>query len=90
MALERVMGIHSAPLPAVATQGGNSAVVVSASGEPSRDKTQARVERLAVTRAFLVGKKPSATTWMRPCSQPWCTWNQAATPRPSPPRERRA
>ena len=45
MALERVMGIHSAPLSAVSTQGGSSAAGTSASGETSRDKTQARVER---------------------------------------------
>ena len=45
MALERVMGIHSSPLSAVSTQGGNSAAGTSASGETSRDKTQARVER---------------------------------------------
>ena len=45
MALERVLGIHSAPLSAVSTQGGNSAAGTSASGETSRDKTQARVER---------------------------------------------
>ena len=45
MALERVLGIHSSPLSAVSTQGGNSAACTSASGETSRDKTQARVER---------------------------------------------
>src|SRR5215471_10983517 len=45
MALERVMGIQSAPLSAVPTQGGVSAAGAGASGETSRDKTQARVER---------------------------------------------
>ena len=45
MALERVLGIHSAPLSAVSTQAGSSAAGTSASGETSRDKTQARVER---------------------------------------------
>lgn len=45
MALERVLGIRSAPLSAVSTQGGNSAAGISASGETSRDKTQARVEK---------------------------------------------
>jgi soluble lytic murein transglycosylase-like protein len=45
MALERVMGIHNAPLSAVSTQGGRSAAGPSASGETSRDKTQVRVER---------------------------------------------
>jgi soluble lytic murein transglycosylase-like protein len=45
MALERVMGIHSAPLSAVSTQGGRTAAGASASGETSRDKTQARVEK---------------------------------------------
>jgi soluble lytic murein transglycosylase-like protein len=45
MALERVLGIHSAPLPAASTQGGTSAAGTSASGETSRDKTQARVAR---------------------------------------------
>jgi soluble lytic murein transglycosylase-like protein len=45
MALERVMGIHSAPLAAVTTQAGKAAAGTSASGETSRDKTQARVER---------------------------------------------
>src|SRR5215475_2482259 len=45
MALERVLGIHSAPLPAASTQGGNPVTGTSASGETSRDKTQARVER---------------------------------------------
>ena len=43
MALERVLGIHNAPLPAASTQGGISAAGTSASGETSRDKTQARV-----------------------------------------------
>ena len=45
MALERVLGIHSAPLPAASTQGGTSAAGTSVSGETSRDKTQARVAR---------------------------------------------
>jgi soluble lytic murein transglycosylase-like protein len=45
MALERVMGIHNAPLSAVSTQGGSAAAGTSASGETSRDKTHARVER---------------------------------------------
>jgi soluble lytic murein transglycosylase-like protein len=45
MALERVPGIYSAPLSAVSTQGGKSAAGPSASGETSRDKTHARVER---------------------------------------------
>jgi soluble lytic murein transglycosylase-like protein len=45
MALERVMGIHNTPLSAVSTQAGRSASGTSASGETSRDKTQARVER---------------------------------------------
>ncbi|HSX78019.1 MAG TPA: transglycosylase SLT domain-containing protein, partial [Candidatus Saccharimonadia bacterium] len=45
MALERVLGIHSAPLPAASTQGGISAAGTSASGETSRDKTHVRVER---------------------------------------------
>ena len=45
MALERAIGIHSAPLSAVSTQGGSSAAGTSASGETSRGKTQARVER---------------------------------------------
>lgn len=45
MALERVMGIHNAPWSAVSMQGGISAAGTSASGETSRDKTQARVER---------------------------------------------
>jgi soluble lytic murein transglycosylase-like protein len=44
MALERVMGLNSAPLPAAATRGGLSAAGASASGETSRDKTHARVE----------------------------------------------
>ena len=45
MAFERVMGIQGAPLSAVPTQGGVSAAGAGASGETSRDKTQARVER---------------------------------------------
>lgn len=45
MALERVMVIHSAPLSVVSMQGGSSAAGTSASGETSRDKTQARVEK---------------------------------------------
>src|SRR6266852_9191742 len=45
MALERVLGIHNAPLPAASTQGGISAAGTSASGETSRDKTHVRVER---------------------------------------------
>jgi len=45
MALERVMGIQGALLSAVSTQGGVSAAGAGASGETSRDKTQARVER---------------------------------------------
>jgi soluble lytic murein transglycosylase-like protein len=45
MAIERVVGIHSAPLPVVSAQGGISAAGISASGETSRDKTQARVEK---------------------------------------------
>jgi len=45
MALERVLGIHSAPLSAVSTQGGSSAAGTSPSGETSRDKTQTRVEK---------------------------------------------
>jgi len=38
MAIERVMGTHSAPLSVVSTQGGISAAGTSASGETSRDK----------------------------------------------------
>jgi len=45
MALERVLGIHSAPSPAAAARGGLSATATHASGETPRDKTQARVER---------------------------------------------
>ena len=45
MALERVLGIHSAPLPATSTQGGIPVTGASASNETSRDKTQARVGR---------------------------------------------
>jgi soluble lytic murein transglycosylase-like protein len=45
MAFERVMGIPNAPLSAGSTQGGRSAAGTRASGETSRDKTQARVER---------------------------------------------
>ena len=45
MALERVLGIHSAPLPAASTQGGSPVAGASASSETSRDKTQARVGR---------------------------------------------
>ena len=45
MALERVLGIHSAPLPAASTQGGSPVTGASASNETSRDKTQARVGR---------------------------------------------
>jgi soluble lytic murein transglycosylase-like protein len=45
MALERVLGIHSAPLPAASTQGGSPVAGASASSETSRDKTQARVEK---------------------------------------------
>ena len=44
MALERVLGIHSAPCPAASTQGGLSATGTSASGETSRDKTHAGEE----------------------------------------------
>ena len=45
MALERVLGIHSAPLPATSTQAGIPVTGASASSETSRDKTQARVEK---------------------------------------------
>jgi soluble lytic murein transglycosylase-like protein len=45
MAIERGIGIHSALLSVVSTQGGISAAGTSASGETSRDKTQARVEK---------------------------------------------
>jgi soluble lytic murein transglycosylase-like protein len=45
MALERVLGIHSAPLPAASAQGGIPATGASASNETSRDKTHARVEK---------------------------------------------
>lgn len=45
MAIERVMGTYSAPLSVVSTQGGIAAAGTSASGETSRDKTQARVEK---------------------------------------------
>src|SRR3989442_37604 len=45
MALERVMGVHGAPLSVISPQGGSSAAGTSASGETSRDKTPARVER---------------------------------------------
>jgi len=45
MALERVMGRHGASLSTVSTQGGVSAAGTSASGETSRDTTQARVAR---------------------------------------------
>ena len=45
MALERVLGIHSAPLPAASTQGGIPVTGASASNETSRDKTHARVEK---------------------------------------------
>ena len=45
MALERVLGIHSAPLQAASTQEGIPVTGASASSETSRDKTQARVER---------------------------------------------
>jgi soluble lytic murein transglycosylase-like protein len=45
MAFERMLGIRSAPLPAASPQGGISAAGISASGETSRDKTQARVEK---------------------------------------------
>ena len=45
MALERVLGIHSAPLPAASTQGGISVTGASAFSETSRDKTHARVEK---------------------------------------------
>src|SRR5215510_7773979 len=45
MALERVLGIHSAPLPATSTQGGLPVTGASASSETSHDKTQARVGR---------------------------------------------
>jgi soluble lytic murein transglycosylase-like protein len=45
MALERVLGIHSAPLPAASAQRGSPVTGASASSETSRDKTQARVGR---------------------------------------------
>jgi soluble lytic murein transglycosylase-like protein len=45
MALERVMGIRSAPLSAVSPQKGSSAAGISASSETPRNKTHARVER---------------------------------------------
>jgi soluble lytic murein transglycosylase-like protein len=45
MALERVLGIHSAPLPAASIQGGIPVTGASASNETSRDKTQVRVGR---------------------------------------------
>jgi len=45
MALERVLGIHSAPLPAASAQEGSPVTGASASSETSRDKTQARVGR---------------------------------------------
>ena len=86
MAIERVMGIHRAPLSAVSTQEGNSAASTSASGETSRDKTQARVEDSALSSS----RQPSATASMRPYSRQWCMWNPAAIPRPSPRQERRA
>ena len=86
MALERVLGIHSAPLSAVSTQAGSSAAGTSASGETSRDKTQARVERFrslidqAAQRHHLDAALLAAVVHVE----------SGGNPRPSPQRERRA